>query len=221
MPHFLRTTLPLALLVSAIVALPLTPASAVTTRTLSVTGVGAEMYPAYDPNTLRYGIRTSPTTGGTLDISATTSDAAGKVLINGQPATGTTRITGLSTGDEISVIFDDDLGRSPHSLIYLPSGFPRLEASNSGAGLSPQAVALTLTTFSMSTPSPTYETVVDRFGVPFWAQEATLAPMDLKQQLGCLDRGTPRPERIRSAHSGFIDADHPLLACCWRVDRCP
>ena len=35
-------------------------------------------------------------------------------------------MTGLTEGDEISVIFQDEGGTEVHSLVYLPAAFPRL-----------------------------------------------------------------------------------------------
>ncbi|MEZ5161999.1 MAG: hypothetical protein R2709_15350 [Marmoricola sp.] len=41
------------------------------------------------------------------------------------------------------MIFDDALGRTAHSLVYLPQGFPKLKATDYDSGLTPQAVAIT------------------------------------------------------------------------------
>jgi len=184
MPLSIRVLIPLTLCASLLVYLSGNTANAADSRSLSITGTGAEMYPAYDSSVTRYGVLTSAGTDGTVSVNANPAGSSGKVLVNGAVAVGPTEVTGLAPGDEISVIFDDELGRDVHSLIYLPSGFPALSATQSGTGLSPQAVALTLSTFSQINPSPTFETVVDSNGVPFWANKPAHSSMDLKQQLG-------------------------------------
>ena len=158
-----------------------TPASAEVSRTLVVNGLGTALYPSYDAQVTRYGITTDSTSVGSVEIVATTTDPTGQVLINGQPHSGSTRVSGLSAGDEISVIFDDALGRSVHSLIYLPQDFPKLKATNYDGGLTPQAVAITPTRFKDDKPA--FEAIVNRDGVPFWV-DADNRGMDLKQQHG-------------------------------------
>ncbi len=157
------------------------PASAEVSRTLTVNGQGTAMYPAYAPVVTRYGITTDSTSVGSVEIVATTTDPSGQVLINGQPRGGSTRVSGLSAGEEISVIFDDALGRTAHSLVYLPQGFPKLKATDYDSGLTPQAVAITPTRFKDDKPA--FEAIVNRDGVPFWV-DADNRGMDLKQQHG-------------------------------------
>lgn len=180
----IRILIPLTFCASLLVALSGNSANASGARVLTITGTGVEMYPAYDSSVTRYGVLTTAGTNGMVSVTASPADPEGKVFVNGAAVTGSTELTGLAPGDEISVIFDDELGRDAHSLIYLPSGFPALSATNSGSGLSPQAVALTLSTFNQLNPAPTFEAVVDSNGVPFWTNQTAFSSLDLKQQLG-------------------------------------
>jgi hypothetical protein len=182
---YIRILIPLAFCASLLVCLSTTTANAAGTRSLTISGTGADMYPAYDTDITRYGIVTSAGTDGTVSVNAVPADVAGKVFINGVATTGPTEVTGLTPGDEISVIFDDELGRDVHSLIYLPTEFPTLQATNTNGGLTQQAVAVTPNRWTSTTPpSPIFETVVDRWGVPFWTVKQSASSGDLKQQLG-------------------------------------
>ncbi|HNA99256.1 MAG TPA: aryl-sulfate sulfotransferase, partial [Marmoricola sp.] len=131
-----------------------------------------------------YGVRPGAANDGSIWVTATPASNSGRVFINGAPATGPTQVTGLVPGSEISVIFDDTLGRSVHSLIYLSPDFPELTATNAPGGLTPQAVAITLNRFSQDAPNPRFEAIVDRWGVPFWTLRQNGPSGDLKQQLG-------------------------------------
>src|SRR3546814_21184627 len=82
------------------------------------------MWPAFSEDVPRYGVSTTGSATGTVKVTATPAGSGGRVLVNGAPTTGSRTITGLEPGDEISVIFDDDSGRSAYSLIYLPTSFP-------------------------------------------------------------------------------------------------
>ena len=157
-------------------------ASPTPTRSLSVTGTGVGMYPAFDPDVERYAATTTSATAGTLTVTATTSDPSGRVLVDGWPATGPTTLTGLGTGDEVSVVIDDAAGRTAYSVIYLPAGFPALTATVQGAGVQPGLVALTLNAFNFATPQPSFDTIVDRNGVPVWVDEASGSDLDLRRQ---------------------------------------
>ena len=111
----------------------------------AVTGPEVSMAPAYDPAIRRYALRTGPGSTGTVTVTASTSDPAGQVRVNGRPVTGgAITLTGLVPGDEISVIVDDSAGSAVHSLIYLPAAFPDLEGSGPVPGLAPGDLLLTL-----------------------------------------------------------------------------
>ncbi len=144
---------------------------------LSVSGDGIAMYPAFAPSVERYGVTTTTASSGTVVVSATTSDPAGTVWVDGQRrAGGTAEVTGLTPGDEVSVAWEDAGGIEVHSLVYLPAGFPTLSAS--GPGAPPGHVLLTLSKFNGI--DPTFETAVDRNGVPVYVR-STQSSLDLKR----------------------------------------
>src|SRR4051794_22747608 len=168
--------------VPALLMLPTTPPAlaAAPVHTLTVDGTGVGSYPVFDPAVERYAVTTTPSTGGTLTVHATTSDATGVVRVDGRVArTGTATVTGLGDGDEVSVAIEDSAGTERHSLVYLPAGFPALEASGSATGLAPGVVGLTLN--PIVSASSRYVTTVDRHGVPTHVVAAQDA-YDLKDQ---------------------------------------
>lgn len=138
-------------------------------RTLTVTGAGTTLWPAYHSEVERYAVSTTDATGGTLTVRATTSDPTGKVWIGGvlEPD-GQATVTGLEDGDEVPVFIQDAAGRSVHSLVYLPAGFPRLVATTNEPGAAAGHVLLTLNRFSGG-GTHVYEAAVDRNGVPVFA----------------------------------------------------
>ncbi len=134
---------------------------------VAVSGTGVAMYPAFAPDVERYGLTTTDATGGTVDVVASTSDPAGTILVNGRPTTDeTTTVQGLTAGDEISVIIKDTAGVSVHSLVYLPSRFPRMtEVVPAAPAIAPGDVLLNLSRYA-SDDSPNFEAVLDNRGVP-------------------------------------------------------
>ncbi len=158
-------------------------ADPVPVHALSVTGTGVATYPAFDPAVARYGITTTAETAGTVVVAASTSDPAGTVYVNGRLLTGpSTSVSGLGEGDEIAVFFVDSAGTERHTFIYLPARFPRLVPAAvpaGGAALGPGHVLLTLGLWT--TPSPFFETAVDRAGVPVWVHTSTQS-LDLKPE---------------------------------------
>lgn len=133
-------------------------------RQVSVTGPDVTTYPAYDEAVSRFAVRHGVGSTGTVTVTATTSDPEGAVWLNGRPVDSATptEVTGLVTGDEISVLIEDAGGRLQQSFIYLPTDFPQLDVVVDEPGQAPGFVALGLTSFL----SAGYETVVDRNGVP-------------------------------------------------------
>jgi hypothetical protein len=160
---------------------PAPPAAAVApNHTLAVNGTGVDSYPAYDPAVERYAVTTTSATGGAVTVHATTSDPAGVVRVDGRVAPGgTATMTGLTEGDEVAVSIEDSAGVERHSLIYLPAGFPTLEATGPAAGLAAGVVGLTLNPIVGS--GPRFVTTLDRNGVPTHVRTATDA-YDLKDQ---------------------------------------
>jgi hypothetical protein len=178
----LPATLVLGLAAFALPPLALSTAAGAETvaHDLGVSGAGVGMYPAFDPDTERYAVTTTGQTQGTVTVQASTSDPDGTVRVNGRPVTGgQATVTGLEEGDEISVLVEDAGGVTARSLVYLPAGFPRLEATVSQPGVAPGVVGLSLTQWN--TPAPSFEAAVDRNGVPVYVRTSPGA-MDLKRQ---------------------------------------
>ncbi len=159
---------------------PAAHALAAPDHTITIGGSGVTTWPVYAPEIDRYAVRPDETTGGDLTVTASTSDPAGTILVNGRPvASGdTTAATGLDIGDEINVSITDRSGTTSQSFIYLAPGFPAMTATSAGAGPTPGYVFLAL---RPSRGGPNFEAVVDRFGVPIYIRD-TLNPQDLKLQ---------------------------------------
>ena len=103
------------------------------------------MYPDFVSKVHRYGVRTTTGTAGSIAVTAKTSDPAGRVWVDGRLARDdTTSVTGLSEGDEISVVMQDSGGLHRYWLVYLPAGFPRLDVVAKEPGIAPGMVAMTL-----------------------------------------------------------------------------
>ena len=137
-------------------------------------GAGASMYPSFDASVSRYALH--PTTDGSVQVDVAGANA---VWFDGVPDDdGSRLITGLTPGQEISVFVDTASGRSRYALYVLPEGFPTLKGTVSGA-VAPGHVALVLDRYL---GEATFETIIDRQGVPIYARRATQdAAMDLKQ----------------------------------------
>ena len=188
-------------------------AAAPPVHTLVVTGPGIGSYPAFDPGVERYAVTTTAATGGTLTVHASTTDPAGVVRVDGRVAPGgTATVTGLAEGDEVSVFIEDSAGTEVHSLVYLPAGFPALEATGPAAGLAPGVVGLTLN--KIVAAGPRYVTTVDRNGVPTHVRTAPDA-YDLKDQPdGSITYSEPTTTPGRSGEAVVV------LDSQWReVDR--
>lgn len=161
-----------------------TSATPLPTRSITVAGTEVEMYPAFDAAIERYAVTTTTNTAGSLDVTATTTDPAESVVVDGSRATGdTTTLTGLQAGQQVTVAFVGGASPQTYTLMYLPAGFPKLSVTGgvktSYPGVAPGLIGLTLNTF---TGLPAYDAIVDRNGVPAWAAPATGADLDLKQQ---------------------------------------
>src|SRR5687767_12931691 len=89
-------------------SVPPTLAASAPVHIMTVSGAGVAMYPAFDPTVERYGVTTTDATGGSVLVTATTSDPSGSVRVNGRRTSGgSTPVTGLIAGDEISVLIED------------------------------------------------------------------------------------------------------------------
>ena len=161
---------------------PAPAAAAAPAHTLTVSGAGVGSYPGFDPAVERYAVTTTAATGGRLTVQATTSDPAGVVRVDGQVAPGgTATVAGLGPGDEVSVFIEDSAGTEVHSLVYLPAGFPALEATSPAPAAELAAGDVGLTLNPIVGQSPRFVTTVDRNGVPTHLRVATDA-YDLKDQ---------------------------------------
>lgn len=156
-------------------------AAKASTRQVSVAGAGVDMYPSFSSAVRRYGVRTTTATAGSVRVEATTSDASGRVWVDGRLATGdTTTVSGLVPGDEISVFIQDSSGSVRYWLVYLPAGFPRIIATTKQAGIAPGLVGMSLSQWNE--PTPNFEVAVDVNGVPAYVHSTTGATIDLKRQ---------------------------------------
>ena len=169
------------ILVAPVQVATASPPIAPPVHAVSVTGTGVATYPAFDPEIARYGVTTTAATAGTLTVTASTSDPAGVVTVDGRVAQGGTRtVTGLTEGDEVAVFITDSAGTERHSFVYLPPQFPALERTTpdpAPGALAPGLVMLTLGLYVA--PSPFFETAVDANGVPAFVREVPAAG-DLK-----------------------------------------
>ena len=134
------------------------------------------MYPAYSPETRRYGVHPAPDGSVVVQVSG-----ASAVWFDGVPdVDGTAVFTGLTSGEEISVFVDSASIRRQYALYVLPDGFPNLSGTVTGA-VAPGHVALTLDRFDGG-PAPRFEAIIDRQGVPIYTRRSTDdSPLDLKQ----------------------------------------
>jgi hypothetical protein len=149
---------------------------------VSITGEGVATYPAFAASTRRYGVTTTQVTGGTVTVTAATSDPDGRVLVNGrQVRRDSVRVTGLVEGDEVSVILVDSAGRSAYSFVYLPAGFPALQRMSPEAGGGPDPGLVMVTLGLWTQESAFYEAALDSNGVPAYVRSTT-SSMDLKKQ---------------------------------------
>lgn len=173
-------------------------AAARATHEVVVTGNGVATFPAFDPAVSRYAVTTSPGTGGTITVAATSAARGAVVRVDGVVApTGKRTVTGLKPGDEVAVFVDDAQGRSAYSYVYLPDDFPTLERVTPAASEPTfDHVMLTLARFRPP-PDPYFEVVVDANGVPaHLATNRTTSSMDLKLQPNghfSVARGTGNP----------------------------
>lgn len=162
-------------LVLALVGLPgAAPAGAddpepAPTHSLSVSGPGVSSYPAFDPAVTRYAATTTEESDGTLEVTATTTDPDGVVLVDGAPVTGPTTVEDLAEGEEVSVLIEDTGGTTAYSVVYLPADFPTLEVTvpaAEGSAVADGAVLLTLSRWVA--PGSQFEVAIDSHGVPLW-----------------------------------------------------
>ncbi|MCW2793050.1 MAG: hypothetical protein JWO76_2148 [Nocardioides sp.] len=183
MPRHLRTVLGLLLTTTALqLGLATTPSVAADqpTHSVTVTGTGVSTYPAFDPAVDRYAVRTTEATGGSVTVTASTTDPDGIVTVDGRPVESGSplELSGLEEGDEVSVAIRDAGGTSHQSFIYLPAGFPELAAAGARPAGSPPYVFLGLGSFLSVT---SYATLVDEHGVPVFVRSG-LEPHDFKAQ---------------------------------------
>jgi hypothetical protein len=171
-----------ALLPSSALLLPPATAQDAPSHTVAVSaGTGTlTQWPSYSARVDRYALVPSSDVNDSVVVTARTSDPHGTVLVDGKPVKSgsPTTVSGLSPGDEVSVIINDAGGHSAQSWIYLPSTFPHLSTKGS-LDEGSKHVFLTLSNFLTTTP---YETVVDQHAVPSWFEQSNgsdLKPVSL------------------------------------------
>ncbi len=177
----LLTAITMPATVPAAAAASVVPTAVSPTHSIKISGAGVASYPQFDPAIKRYGITTTGKTDGTVKVTAKTSDPKGRVYVDGKLLSGSSKtVKGLSEGDEIAVFIVDKAGTARHSFIYLPAKFPRLKSASlptASGGLASGKIMLTLGLWV--TPSPFFETAVDRNGVPVMVRK-TANSIDLK-----------------------------------------
>ncbi|CAM3508784.1 aryl-sulfate sulfotransferase [Nocardioides dubius] len=137
---------------------------AVAAPSISVTGTGVSTYPAFSADVSRYGLRTGPGTGGTVQVRVSDVPASSLVTVNGRltkPGTAVT-LNGLGEGDEITVLVTADGATRHYTWVYLPAGFPLPQATTTGE-TGEGGVFLTL---GSMLSNDAFATIVDDNGVP-------------------------------------------------------
>lgn len=186
------------------VSLSLPPAASaapgpVHTVTVSAVTGTLTQWPAYHAAVDRFAVVPSSAANDSVVVTATTSDPGGTVLVDGRPVISgdPATVTGLTPGDEVSVIIDDAGGHSAQSWVYLPSTFPQLSTTGT-LGEGDDHVFLTLGNFVTTTP---YEVAVDGNAVPSWFEQGSGS--DLKP----VDLGATRYAMARKASGGGYRVD--------------
>jgi hypothetical protein len=168
-------------------------------------GTANSMYPAFAKDVLRYAVRAEA--DGTLEVTVT---GAERVWFNGAPSTsGSTTLTGLAAGDEVSVFIEDEGARRAYALFVLPELFPTLESTISGT-TQPGLVALTLNGAggTFENPPPVFETLVDRHGVPAQAHRAPTGTIDYKMSPhGAMTSQRPHQSGDKAAGFELVEFD--------------
>lgn len=171
-------------------------ARAAVSPSLSVAGA-SWFYPAFDPAISRYAVHPAPDGS----VSVTVSDAE-SVRFNGVPdPDGSATFTDARPGDEISVFTSDGTETRAYALYVLPASFPRLSTTATGAALQPGNIAVTLDRFD-TPPSPRFQTILDRHGVPAYVREHSQREIDFKVARSgelTIHRPTTTPGRTGSA----------------------
>lgn len=165
-----------------------TAAAEAPVRTVTVSGPGTSLQPAYDASIERFGLGTGPDTDGTVTLVATTADPDGNVVIDGRPVENgsETTIEGLSPGDEVNVQITDTAGTGNQSFIYLPTGFPRIRAASFGVGPDDGYVLVGMASYLSES---TYQAALDARGVPAYVS-ASAKSHDFKPSEGHAHRYT-------------------------------
>lgn len=182
-----RTAIVGLCLLAGLLVAPVLPAASAAPAEIAVSGTGVGMYPTFDPDVLRYAVTTTDGTGGAVTVAAPAGSS-----VDGVPVTGPVTVTGLTEGEEIAVQVDG----TSYAFVYLPPDFPALTVTTHVAGVAPGYIGLGLTTFG---PGSTFETLIDRHGVPAWIRRGPSS--DLKRQPNG-DLTTFRPTDAGAPYTG-------------------
>lgn len=161
---------------------------------VTIEGAGSVMLPAFTPYGGRYAIYPSSDTKDVV-ITATPEAANDEVTVNGQVTSRDDRavhLAGLEAGDQIVVEVSSKRGGSrAYELIYLPIGFPRIEATvEPSRAVSPGPIYLALPVDPAQpypcqrVGSPCYVMTVDDYGVPIYYRQEANPMRDFKLQPG-------------------------------------
>jgi hypothetical protein len=172
---------------------------------LSIDGAGLTTYPAFDPATERYAIRTDDTSTGELTVTPEFDDA--EITVDGVGAEGPIDLTGVEPGDEfdVTVAVGDDV--TTYTFVPLPAAFPEIEADTTG-DTADGHVFLTLRRLA---DPVVWETVIDDNGVPVYMFATEAPSSDLKPQANgtyTVAREIPRDDEGQPTHEIVVlDAD--------------
>ncbi|GAA1770094.1 hypothetical protein GCM10009795_015290 [Nocardioides hankookensis] len=153
---------------------------------VTITGTRVSTWPAYDADQGRFAIGAtamSPTTpdprDGTVHVTATSTDPAARIRVDGVPLTATsTDVTGLEVGDEVNVQITDSAGTSNQSWVYLPAHFPEVDVVTDQPGQAPGYVFVGFQSFLDAQHGSL--AVLDHRGVPRIVRETDGPSSDFK-----------------------------------------
>jgi hypothetical protein len=157
------------------------PETAPQLASLTVSGRGVGIAPAFAPTRRRFAVRTDASTRGITVTARTTSSGdalsiGGRPTSSGQPQT----FSGLQAGEEITVQVAGAGGTRVYGLVYTPPRFPRANVTIRRPGIAPGRLFLGL--IGAGTGGTGYLTVLDEYGVPLFVGVRPRPVYDFKPQ---------------------------------------